>query len=157
MSSIGKELIGHKVEAIKMNKEYLVFKTDKGVIAYGVDGDCCSHSYFYDFYGVENLLKNGEIKNVTAVNLLEGDFNSTRVINPIEQTYINNGELKLYGFQITTEGEFGEVTSVFSFRNSSNGYYGGGMNLISVVDVFKWVQEHQQKLTLVTKDIIELQ
>jgi hypothetical protein len=156
MSSIGKELIGHKIVAIKMNKYYLVFKTDKDVIAYGVDGDCCSQSYFYDFYGVENLLKNGEIKDVTAVNLLDGDFNSTRVINPVEQAFIDSGELKLYGFQITTEGEFGEVTSVFSFRNSSNGYYGGGMNLISVVDVFNWVQEHQQKLTLVTKDVIEI-
>jgi hypothetical protein len=33
-----------------------------------------------------------------------------------------------YGFEIvTTDPKFGDVTSVFSFRNDSNGYYGGNL------------------------------
>jgi hypothetical protein len=154
----GKELIGCKVEAIKMNSNYLIFKTDKGVVAYEVHGDCCSNSFFYDFYGVENLLNNGAIVDVKEVNLLEGDYNRTYVINPVEQAFIDAGELSLYGYQITTiEPLHGfEVTSVFSFRNESNGYYGGWMELIDVSEVAERMKKTAGLMQLITKDVIEL-
>ena len=57
------------------------------------------------------------------------------------------GELiQKYGYAITTESEqFGEMTSVFSFRNSSNGYYGGWM----------YSTEDREVSPEITDDIIE--
>ena len=110
------ELVGKKVIAIYMNQEYLKFKTDGGNFVYGVDADCCSSSVFYDFYGVKNLLDNGKIIETKEVELEPVN------IKP------ENDSTQCYGFQITTESkEFGAVTSVFSFRNYSNGYYGGSL------------------------------
>lgn len=115
-----KELVGRKVEKIFMNMDYLKFETDKGSLLYSVYGDCCSSSYFYDFYGVKNLLKNGVVTEIKSVEL------DTSKIQTSEWEW---GDcIQCYGFQITTESpEFGEMTSVFSFRNSSNGYYGGNL------------------------------
>lgn len=114
-----KELVGKKVEKIFMSKSLLKFETDKGVVAMGVDGDCCSSSEFYDFYGVKNLLENGAVTEVKSVEL-KGD--EQKNIDPA------NDCTQCYGYQITTESkEFGPVTSVFSFRNYSNGYYGGSL------------------------------
>lgn len=122
------ELIGKKVERVFMSSDNLKFITDKGNLLYSVEGDCCSHSYFFDFYGVKNLLKNGVITDVKEVAL------HPNLDKDNEKAY-ESGLLKIYGFQITTESpEFGEVTSVVSFRNDSNGYYGGSMSLESDVD-----------------------
>lgn len=108
-------LIGKKINKIFMNKEYLRFETDAGNVTFTIYGDCCSYSFFYDFYGVGNLLKNGRVKEFKEVQL-----------DPLSDN--EYGCTSVYGFQITTESEeFGEMTSVFSFRNESNGYYGGWM------------------------------
>ncbi len=133
-----KDLIGRKVLKVFLNDSFLKFETDKGNLVYEVDGDCCSHSYFYDFYGVENLLKNGEVKEVKEVQL---DPTDLKVKNSNDYD-----DIKVYGFQITTEGEYGEVTAVFSFRNSSNGYYGGDIRLVN----------DQEVLPEITKDVIEV-
>jgi len=115
---LSEALVGKSVKKLYMNEDYLKFETDQGTFVYGVEGDCCSHSYFYDFYGVKNLFLNGPITEVKEVQLL-----------PPERKVDQYDEIKVYGYQITTESEiFGPVTSVFSFRNSSNGYYGGCMN-----------------------------
>lgn len=112
-----KNLIGKKVLKVFMDEGYLRFETDGGNLTYAVGGDCCSHSFFYDFYGVKNLLENGAVKEVKSVELHPTDL----------LTKQNDYDcIQVYGYQITTESkDYGEVTSVFSFRNSSNGYYGG--------------------------------
>lgn len=116
-------LIGKKVERIFMNETHLQFVTDQGAITYTVEGDCCSHSYFYDFIGVKKLLENGPIISVKEIDVGESEDNGGDYIQK-------------YGFSITTESEkFGEMTSVFSFRNSSNGYYGGRMEDSGNIDV----------------------
>ncbi len=115
-----KDLIGRKVTKIYLNQDYLQFDTDGPTYTYVVSGDCCSISYFYDFYGVENLLKNGKITEIKTVGL-----------NPTDLLVKENDCdcIQVYGYQITTESEhYGPVTSVFSFRNSSNGYYGGSID-----------------------------
>jgi hypothetical protein len=113
-----KELIGKKVRTIRMNEDWLVFETDKGNYAFTVEGECCSHSYFYDFYGVKNLLQNGEVLEVEEIELDVPDY----TIKP------ENDEIEAYGYRLTTEHEYwGKKSSVFSFRNDSNGYYGGWM------------------------------
>jgi hypothetical protein len=108
-------VVGAKVNRIAMDEDTLVFDTDKGLFAFTVSGDCCSCSYFYDFYGVDKLLENGP---VTAVGEIE-----------LDQSEVVQRECTVaYGFQLITENDkWGEQTSVFSFRNDSNGYYGGWM------------------------------
>lgn len=130
-----KDLIGKKVTNIFVNEEYLRFKTDNGTFTYQVSGDCCSHSYFYDFYGVKNLLENGVIKEIKSVEL-----------HPTDLLVNQNDYIQVYGYQITTESkDYGDVTSVFSFRNSSNGYYGGSIDKSSyegnISELFEDTQE----------------
>lgn len=121
-----KSLIGKTVEKIYMNEEYLTFVTDDGNVSFTVDADCCSYSYFFDFYGVANLLG----KKVTAfesVDLGPGDPGYRKETFGDGDGYVPGGEcIQVYGFRITTEHPlFGDVTAIFSFRNDSNGYYGG--------------------------------
>lgn len=116
-----KSLVGKKVLKIFVDSDYLIFQTDQGQVAYMVEGDCCSTSYFYDFVGVEKLLKNGPVLSWKSIPL-ELPANE----KPKEDEYI-----QCYGFELVTEDPaYGEVTSVVSFRNSSNGYYGGWMEEI---------------------------
>jgi hypothetical protein len=100
--------------------EYLVFDmigSPEPVIAYAVEGDCCSHSYFHDFIGVEKLLTNGAIRSTRALPTTEFE-------SPSDVT-------RCYGYELVTRHPlWGEMTSVLSFRNESNGYYGG--NLVRV-------------------------
>lgn len=132
-----KDLIGKSVKKIFLNTEYLKFETDDGDFTYTVTGDCCSHSFFYDFYGVKNLLENGKVIDVKEVEL-----SPERMIPKPE-----NDSLQFYGYQITTKSkDFGEVTSVFSFRNDSNGYYGGSLDKTENINV-------QPEIT---EDIIEV-
>ena len=48
---------------------------------------------------------------------------------PLDDAAESDDELtRCYGYEIVTEHPtFGEVTCVFSFRNDSNGYYGGSL------------------------------
>lgn len=119
-------LIGKKILKIFLNEDYLKFVTDKGVLIYSVYGDCCSYSVFYDFYGVKNLLNNGEVIAIKEVPL---------EVNEATDTKKYQESISAYGYQITTKNEqFGEMTSVISFRNYSNGYYGGSLNSPTTID-----------------------
>lgn len=136
-----KDLIGTVVNKLYVNIEYLKFETDKGNFVYTVVGDCCSCSFFYDFYGVENLLGR-KIKEVKEVELHPTDL----FVIP------DKGDCTaVYGFSITLEpkeGDFyGESTAVFSFRNESNGYYGG------------WIErvEDREVLPEVKNDVMEIE
>lgn len=140
-ADIEKALVGKKITNIFMNEEALGFRdSDGGEYWFSVEGDCCSHSVFYDFYGVKNLLENGPITEVKEVELHPN-------LSKDNKNY--QEEIKVYGFQLTTESEeFGPVTSVFSFRNYSNGYYGG------------WLRHGASKTVNVpeiTDDVIETQ
>ena len=117
---LAEALVGRKVEHVYMNYEYLVFDTDTGRFGYDVEGDCCSSSYFYDFIGVEKLLANGPIVSVKELNLDDPSNDAD-----------NDTVTQAYGFEfVTVHPNWGEQTSVVSFRNDSNGYYGGWMNYL---------------------------
>jgi hypothetical protein len=113
------ELVGKKIKQIFVNQYYLRFVTDDGTFGFTVEGDCCSNSVFYDFIGVKKLLINGPVISVKAIELHpdeEKDKNGTHEC------------ISVYGFELVTEHpDFGPMTSVLSFRNYSNGYYGGWM------------------------------
>ena len=126
MNSI-KSLVGKKVLKIFMNEQFLKFVTDKGNVCFTVEGGCCSQSVFYDFIGVDKLLKNGEIILAEEIELNPDLSKDTK--NYQESTSV-------YGYRlITKDNVLGEVSSVFSFRNYSNGYYGGWMYKCSDAEV----------------------
>lgn len=131
-------LIGKKIEKIFFNEENLKFQTNAGNVVLGVDGDCCSTSRFHDFFGVKNLIGH-TITDVKEVPLTQDDKKDKR------EEY--DDSVQCYGYQMTTESEkFGEVTSVFSFRNYSNGYYGGSLT-----------SDSSEKVVLpeITDDVVE--
>jgi len=120
-------LVGRSVNAIRMGDQDLGFITDQGPVGFGVEGDCCSHSYFYDFYGVRNLLDNGPITSWECVALEPGDAGYVTDANRDNKAgEWGADQVQSYGYRLfTVHPQWGEVSSVFSFRNDSNGYYGG--------------------------------
>lgn len=120
-----KRLIGKKINQIFMSEEYLQFETYGGSICFTVYGDCCSRSYFYDFIGADKIInkKVVEVKCV-AIDIKDTDIKSSR--NGMRDKIEEDDDIEVYGYQVVVEDpEFGELTAVFSFRNASNGYYGG--------------------------------
>lgn len=111
-------LVGKKILKIFLNENYLKFETDAGNFVFTTYGDCCSQSVFYDFIGVKKLFENGPVVSVREVKDLQADEATDKKMYQECPA--------AYGFEIVTEHPtFGEMTSVFSFRNYSNGYYGG--------------------------------
>lgn len=128
-TNIDKVLTGKKINKIFLNRTNLKFETDHGSFVYAVDGDCCSYSEFWDFYGVKNLLAAGPVKEVSEVEL-DPATGSLRPNADGEST-------QYYGYKLVAEHpELGDITAVFSFRNMSNGYYGGSLvNAADDIDV----------------------
>ena len=122
-----KPLVGKKVQRVFFNEDYLKFVTDQGDFTYSVYGDCCSNSLFYDFVGVKKLLENGPVTAVEEVEMHPNDIEETGESYPsYRDRKAEDEDIKVYGYRLITEHpEFGEQSSVFSFRNYSNGYYGG--------------------------------
>lgn len=116
-------LVGATVSGIFFNQDYLKFETDRGDACFTVYGDCCSVSYFWDFLGVRKLLDNGPILDAYEKELPQ----------PLGSGKYDDCTAA-YGFAFVTEDpRFGEVTSLLSFRNDSNGYYGGEMQFIKTL------------------------
>lgn len=133
-ASDGEALIGARITAIYMGEDELVFDTDRGPVGYRVHGDCCSTSYFHDFYGVANLLAGEPVTAFTSVDLAPGDvgYRPETWEQGVGVISRDAEEIEVYGYRLTTiHPTFGEVSAVFSFRNSSNGYYGGWMSLMN--------------------------
>jgi hypothetical protein len=125
-------LIGRKVTAVWFSDDHLTFDTDQGLITYTVEGDCCSRSLFHDFVGVDKLLENGPVTEFKVIKEGEEDESAEYCT-------------RVYGYALTTESaKWGEMTTVFSFRNESNGYYGGWLNDAIVPGL---VTPQQRKLT----------
>ena len=122
------EVVGKKVTAVRIAEEVLQLNfADGSSVAFDVEGDCCSHSYFYDFHGVEKLLENGPVTEFSEIDLKDTEYVYAYDTGGFEDGYES---VQVYGYRLVTEHPtWGEQTSAFSFRNSSNGYYGGWMGL----------------------------
>ena len=145
LTSIEK-LVGKTVSHIYMNEDHLKFETDQGNIVFTVRGDCCSESVFYDFFGVKKLLENSKIISAKEINLSAEDIIDNGHSQKDKKSYQES--ISVYGFELVTNNPFfGEQTSVFSFRNYSNGYYGG------------WIEEAKdiEVLPEIFDDVIETQ
>lgn len=104
------------VQHIRIDADYLNITTDHGELGFGVDGDCCSRSYFNDAVGVNKLI--GSL--LIAIHMTGGD--------EIEVEPKYQDRVLHYGLTVVSEHPvWGDVTTVFSFRNESNGYYGGSV------------------------------
>lgn len=109
-------LVGKKVTAVWWGDVDLTFDTDQGLVGFALDADCCSYSYFSDIIGVDKLLENGPVIDVNAIQDRDPEYFGE----------YDRGTLQHYGFEIVTEHpKWGDMTTVVSFRNESNGYYGG--------------------------------
>jgi hypothetical protein len=131
---------GRTVSEVWASYEYVTFVTDQGPVTFTVYGDCCSHSYFHDVIGADNLLAGGVVTELSEVELSPGDPGYHPDDCPGRRYDYETGEytdspcgvdhdsLVVYGYRIVSDHpEWGEVTTVLSFRNDSNGYYGGWM------------------------------
>ncbi|OBJ40261.1 hypothetical protein A5630_25255 [Mycolicibacterium mucogenicum] len=117
------EIVGKKVLGVYISEEYLVLETDQGRVAFDVEGDCCSYSYFYDIVGADKLIANGPIVEVNELDLSEQNHDA------------NYESIAVYGYEFVSEHPvWGEQTTVVSFRNASNGYYGGWMQMVHSPD-----------------------
>lgn len=126
--SIGK-LTGRTITAIWISEDRVTFATDAGELTWRAEGDCCSTSYIYSLEGVERLLAGRPIVAVHSIELQEGDLGwhdpDCRGCSWRPEGFAHD-VVEVYGYRFTTvDPRWGEVSSVLSFRNESNGYYGG--------------------------------
>jgi hypothetical protein len=111
-----KELIGKTVTGLRVNKEQsvLVFDHPDGdTTSYVTYGDCCSETWFADIVGVAALL-GSLVLGAEYVELPNVDDGRTR--QDCDQ---------FYGVKLRTSKGYVDIV----YRNSSNGYYGGDIEL----------------------------
>jgi len=117
------------VSNIYMSEDRLIIQTKNKIALFTVWGDCCSNSYFYDFIGVKDLL-NKQIVSIEEVGLTPSDIIEDPEYSGCKKDKkCSDEDIEVYGYQINyLDPKFGDRTAVFSFRNYSNGYYGGWMD-----------------------------
>ena len=113
-----KELIGKKIIRLRISEDQmeLAFDTDQGEIAYQTYGDCCSETWFADITGVRSLI-GGTVSASEEVDMDGYNVDDGRCRQDYDQAY---------GWKITTDKGYADIV----FRNSSNGYYGGDIELM---------------------------
>lgn len=109
-------LEGHKVTGVTITETTLTFHTHEGDAVYEAEGDCCSHSYFHSFDGLGMLLSADAVVSLETLRLPPV---------PDDDPDAKRGDyVSAYGYAIRAlPGP--KVVATFSFRNDSNGYYGG--------------------------------
>lgn len=113
-----KELIGKKILGLRISEDQteLAFDTDQGEIAYQTYGDCCSETWFADITGV-NALIGGTVSVAEEVDMDGYNVDDGRCRQDYDSAY---------GWKIATNKGYADIV----FRNSSNGYYGGWIDLM---------------------------
>jgi hypothetical protein len=113
--------VGKRITAIEVDgdqQHYLRFTTASGTVCIEAEGDCCSESWFYHVLGVDALIGHTVM-----------DVRSVEMPDAPEDGKGRQDSDQLYGFRFTTTGGRADV----EFRNSSNGYYGGWLNVVTAV------------------------
>lgn len=133
-------LVGKRITAIQIDRErdFLQFHTDQGTVVWGAYGDCCSESWFQDLINVHALIDYDDKKKASPVVTAVEEVAMGEVLPATRQDYD-----QLYCVNIKTARG---VCSVV-FRNSSNGYYGGDVQL---VDTSHWASGKAQTVEWVT-------
>ena len=109
-------LIGKTIRAVTLDasRDELTFTTDEAVVRYRAYGDCCSSSW------VEHLSDTSAVIGSPVVSVSEY-APDTEVVAESDYDHIQQ-----YGWRIQTAKGGLDI----EMRNSSNGYYGGSMELV---------------------------
>lgn len=136
-------LVGRTIAEIRMDETALIFTDTEGqVFGFGVEGGCCSYSYFHDFHHPDRLLYGNPITAVEEIPLDDDETDDTAAC------------VACYGFRFTVEDYFlGPISAVFSFRNASNGYYGGWLTRLSAEDVARL---NLDDIDVITETVLEI-
>lgn len=108
-------LVGRTVQEVWLSDDTLTLLTDDGPYSYPAHADCCSESWYYRVLNADRLI--GSVVCAVAVGR-EDDVNPTDGLGRQESDSV-------YGYCLLTEKGGCEIT----FRNSSNGYYGGWLEV----------------------------
>jgi hypothetical protein len=134
---VGKKVVGLFVEP---GEGSLVFEIPNESIVINTYGDCCSETWFADILGVDALIGH------TIVSVEEPEYGDNTDLQwhdddlVSDDAFYENGEKnhsrsrqecdQLYGIKITTDAGYTDIV----YRNSSNGYYGGNIDRVEVLD-----------------------
>lgn len=113
-----KDMLGEYVRRVSVSdgEHYLMFRCRNVTITYATYGECCSETWFADITGLDNLRG----QTVTGVRILDVDL-------PEGDTRTRQESDQVYGYRLATRK--GDCDIIF--RNSSSGYYGGELVLVS--------------------------
>ena len=121
-NQLGK-LLGFRLVRMHVNEDqsvlYMCDNFENNIFKIETDADCCSETWFADIIGVDYLLGH----HITGVELLSfsGEIEDGRTRQEVDIQY---------GFRLKTL--LGDCD--FIYRNSSNGYYGGDIEGVTLVD-----------------------
>lgn len=149
-----KELVGKTIKELYVSEDQslLKFVTDQGELIYETDADCCSETWFADIIFNWKFFTTA----VTEVTELEVPEWLERLINKDGRTRQEFDQL--YGYNIKTGstpaayyGSNGTSCDII-FRNSSNGYYGGGCGLMDQSRDWAKKKLEETEWTQITED-----
>ena len=104
---------------VSEDDEDMFFVADGGLVRVSLEGDCCSQSWFSDIYNFDALL--GRVSEATEIDMPDYDVHDGRTRQEVDSAY---------GIAVSTN----KGTAKIVFRNSSNGYYGGYIHSVQIVD-----------------------
>ena len=118
MTLIQEALIGRQVTKVEVSpdREKITFTTTTGNVVLSVYSDCCSYTWIEEISDLPALF--GTISEVNNLDMPDLGSLSTQYCPAPD-------EVQYYGLQIITE--HGRCT--IDYRNSSNGYYGGSLDV----------------------------
>src|SRR3990167_2600399 len=116
MSDLAKALVGKTIKSftLKGGGEDITFHCKEGDVAFGAEGDCCSHTW------IESIDMPGNLRGV-VLSVEEIEMPNLGNIDGKRHTGVN--EVSYYGLKIITK----RGHAVLDYRNDSNGYYGGNL------------------------------
>lgn len=121
---IGRKLMSVEVES---DKTVLAFRFEDGDVRYDVEGDCCSRSWI-EHIELPSVLSGAEVLTVSEAPVIDATEDDTQnpVTKPDDEYFRREHEcLQVYQTVFgTTKGEI-----AVEYRNSSNGYYGGSLEI----------------------------
>lgn len=126
-----KSLVGKIIDRLELNKdsdEFTIHFTDGLYVKFGVEGDCCSHSW------IEHLEAPNDVQDAVITDISDGGGiawdNHECVEGKDSYGYLINtcGHdcLQVYNTKFDTD----KGSIILEYRNDSNGYYGGNLIMI---------------------------
>lgn len=132
--------IGKTITSIRGNRDCLVFTfNDHTIYPLQTYGDCCSYTEIDSFLGADKLIGSKFVSS-------DQDYTSAQEESN-DYEYVQHYEFKV----VADHPQFGEVTALAAYRNTSNGYYGGHLEAISTENFFS--RYGDKKLTEFTDDV----